>query len=143
MPTQMYNRLIMLVGLPRSGKTTWAKRHNQAHGWPVVNPDAIRLAMHGEAGIRSAERLVMAAAELQVRSHFAYGHECVILDAANTTRAQREWWSSSAYLRFFVPLTATPEECLKRAGDEVGLYRVIREMAAKFEPLEIDEEILI
>ncbi len=32
------NRLILTVGLPRSGKTTWALEQ----GWPIVNPDSIR-----------------------------------------------------------------------------------------------------
>ena len=35
--------LIVMVGLPRSGKTTWARKQ----GYPIVNPDSIRLAFHG------------------------------------------------------------------------------------------------
>jgi len=35
--------LILTVGLPRSGKSTWAAKK----GFPIVSPDAIRLAMHG------------------------------------------------------------------------------------------------
>jgi predicted kinase len=34
-------QLILTVGLPRSGKTTWAKQQ----GVPMVNRDAIRLAL--------------------------------------------------------------------------------------------------
>lgn len=43
-------KLILTIGLPRSGKSTWAKQQ----GCPVVNPDSIRLALHGKAYIQEA-----------------------------------------------------------------------------------------
>ena len=36
--------IIVTVGLPRSGKTTWAREQ----GYPIVNPDSIRLSLHGK-----------------------------------------------------------------------------------------------
>jgi predicted kinase len=138
-------KLILLVGLPRSGKTTWAKRHQKAHGWPVVNPDAIRVATHGDPFNPLTEKLVWAMAEIQVRAHFAYGHDTVILDAPNTTRAQRDSWRSAAYARFFHHLATPAHICIARAADAGNheLMRVIRNMAATFEPLGDDEEILL
>jgi predicted kinase len=76
----MTKTLIMTVGLPRSGKSTWAI----AQGHPVVCPDAIRLALHGQPFIATAEPVVWATAKLMVASLFEAGHGVVILDATNS-----------------------------------------------------------
>ena len=46
--------LILTVGLPRSGKSTWALQQ----GHPVVNRDGIRKALHGEVYLQPAEDMV-------------------------------------------------------------------------------------
>lgn len=84
--------LILTVGLPRAGKSTWAK----TTGHPIVNPDSIRLAMHGEAYIQSAEDFVWATAKCMVKALFLAGHDTVILDATNTTIKRQEEWNSVA-----------------------------------------------
>lgn len=80
------NTLLMTVGLPRSGKSTWARKQ---FGVPIVNPDSIRLAMHGHQFIKSAEPFVWATASTMVEALFLAGHPTVILDATNVTRATR------------------------------------------------------
>lgn len=121
--------LIMTVGLPRSGKTTWAKEQNL----PIVCPDAIRLALHGERFIQLAEPFVWAIAKVMVRALFLAGHDKVILDATNTTEKRRsEWIGFHTVIQFF---TASKEECIRRArldGDET-IVPVIERMAEQFQ----------
>ena len=47
-------QLILTVGLPRSGKTTWAL----AQGYPIVAPDAIRLAVTGQRYVELTDYLI-------------------------------------------------------------------------------------
>jgi len=84
----MTDRLIMTMGLPRPGKSTWAMKQR----FPVVNPDSIRLAIHGKAFISSAEKFVWATVHTMVDALFIAGHRTVILDATNTTKARRADW---------------------------------------------------
>ncbi|GAF94425.1 unnamed protein product, partial [marine sediment metagenome] len=63
-------KLILTVGLPRSGKTTWARKQ----GIPMVNPDSIRLALHGKAFIEEAEPMIWTIAKYMVRALFIAGH---------------------------------------------------------------------
>jgi predicted kinase len=86
----MLPRLILTVGLPRSGKTTWAR----AQGVPVASPDAISRALHGQRFIGVAEPFVWAIAKLMVRALFLAGHPTVIVDATNTTQKRRDEWKS-------------------------------------------------
>lgn len=51
--------LVLMVGLPRSGKSTIARSGRV----PIVSPDAIRLALHGQPFIASAEPTVWATAK--------------------------------------------------------------------------------
>ena len=62
----MSKTLILTVGLPRSGKTTWAKKT----GLPIVNRDAIRIALHGQAYIQDAEEMITAFEWYMVKALF-------------------------------------------------------------------------
>lgn len=129
--------LVLIVGLPLSGKSTWAAMH----GAPVVCPDAIRLALHGERFVALAEPFVWAIAKVMVRALFLAGHREVVLDACNVTRARRDEWKSSRWDRQFFTLEPGVDECLRRAeaaGDE-EIVPVIEAMALKYEPVEGDE----
>ena len=95
---------VMMVGLPRSGKTT---RADECYpGAPKVNPDAIRLALHGQPYVASAEPFVWAIARTMVKALFLAGHDVVVLDACNNTRARRDEWKSRSWRREFVRVDA-------------------------------------
>jgi len=112
--------LIAMVGLPYSGKSMAAM--TMFHGAPVVNPDSIRVAIHGHKFIASAEPYVWATAKTMVRALFMAGSNLVVFDATNITEDRRnglrsdEEWETSFYV------VDTPVEvCLERAkeaGDE-------------------------
>lgn len=127
--------LILTVGLPRSGKTTWAR----TQGHPIVQPDAIRLALHGQRYVAEAEPFVWAIARVMVRALFRAGHEIVILDATNTTKQRRaEWLVAGEWWVKYQPVMTSEAECLARADAEhdEAIKPIIRKMAAGFEPLE-------
>ena len=124
--------LYMMVGLPRSGKSTWARWHSSRHNDPIVSPDAIRLALHGQQFIASAEPTVWATARLMVASLFLAGHSAVILDACNITVKRREEWASREWGRIFVVVDTPPDVCIRRANDT--MKGAIARMASCVEP---------
>lgn len=124
--------LICTVGLPRSGKTTWAR----SQAWPIVNPDSIRLAIHGQRFIGDAEPFVWATAKAMVRSLFLAGHQTVILDATNTTKKRRAEWFDERWQTFFKVIDTPYPECMERAKDDDEILPVIERMAAQWEPLD-------
>lgn len=130
--------LIMLVGFPRSGKTTWALKQ----GYPIVNPDAIRLALHGKSFIGDAEPMVWAIARYMVKALFRAGHIRVILDACNNTRKRRDPWADDAWERKFMVFDTALELCRDRVeeGENAdGLRGAILRMDEQHEPVEEDE----
>jgi len=130
--------LHLTVGLPRSGKTTWALKTP----WPIVCPDAIRLALHGQRWFKEAEPIVWAHAKLMVRSLFRAGHLHVVLDATNNTRKRRDEWRHDAEWRLvFHTFEVDAETCRQRALDtgRPELLEVIDRMAAEHEPLQPGE----
>lgn len=127
------SKLILTVGLPRAGKSTWAKRQ----GHPVVCPDAVRLAMHGEAFNPQAEPWVWTMVYTMVHALFYAGHEIVIVDATNVTAKRRVEWSKQfrsarVELKIFSTL---PMECIRRArqGKRDDLVPVIERMAKNWD----------
>lgn len=134
-PGELHNKkdiiLFVTVGLPRSGKSTWAKTMNL----PVVNRDAIRLAIHGQAFLQEAESIVTAHEDVMARSLAIQGLSMVI-DATNLTIHFRNKWRLFAKQYNmqikFVCFTTTKEECLNRAekSNALYLYPIIEKMNA-------------
>jgi predicted kinase len=132
---QMNRRLVCMVGLPRSGKTTYAL----TLGYPVVQPDAIRLAIHGHRFISLAEPLVWAIAKVMVRALFLAGHSTVVLDATNVSRKRRDEWKDASWEREFRVVDTSMDICLDRAGDDLEMHQVIYRMFRDWEPVGEDE----
>lgn len=124
--------LWMTVGLPRSGKTTSARGLKM----PIVNPDSIRIALHGQRFIGEAEPMVWAMAKYMVAALFEAGHDDVVLDATNTTIKRRDEWADKRWRRMFCPMAADETECLARAArlNDPYIVPIIEKMAAQFEP---------
>ena len=129
--------LVLTIGLPRSGKSTWAL----TRGFPIVNPDSVRLALHGQAFIAEAESMVWTIAKYMVRALFLAGHDTVILDATNVTRKRRDDWWSTEWIRKYKVFNASAATCIKRArkGGREDLVPIIERMAEQLEELNDDE----
>ena len=128
------NKLILFVGLPRSGKSTSAKLLD----FPIVNPDSIRLALHGQRFQSEAEPFVWAIAYLMVDALFKAGHNSVIVDATNITQKRRAPWiekfRDDCDIEFIVE-DAPMEICIERAraiGD-TEIIPIIESMAERAE----------
>lgn len=132
------NTLILTVGLPRIGKSTWAK----STGYPIVNPDSIRLAMHGQPFIAEAEGLVWEIARIMVRSLFINDSPIVILDACNVTEALRASWIRREWKTYYKVFPRLPDLCMQRARDlgQTHLFDAIEHMEKKYQPLNAVEE---
>jgi predicted kinase len=134
----MKNVLVLTVGLPRSGKSTWSRKQRI----PVVNPDSIRLAIHGQAYRQESEPMVWAVAHIMVESLFLAGHDRVILDATSGAKARRAEWKSDLWTRDYQVFDTPKEECIRRAKIERKnhLCPVIERMAANWEPIDEDDQ---
>lgn len=129
--------LIATVGLPRSGKSSWAR--SLPH--PIVNPDAIRLALHGKRFDPAMEKEVWGMAQMMVRALFQAGHDTVVLDATNITRSRRDEWASQDWDVRFKEVDTPVEECIRRADEarDHEMVGVIISMAERYEALADDE----
>ena len=133
------NKLILTQGLPRSGKSTWAREQ----GFPVVSPDAIRLATFGRRWWGPGEHIVWATAKTMVRALFMAGHEKVILDSTALLRKNRDFFKHNValYYRRYVKVIDTPMEvCKERARkSHPELVDVIQRMSDTDEAIEPSE----
>jgi predicted kinase len=131
--------LIAMCGLPRSGKSTWARKTS----YPIVCPDAIRLGLHGQRYIELAEPFVWATAKLMVRSLFLSGHKHVVFDATNANRKRRKELESPDWGLYFKYIDTPKEVCLDRAREtkDEAIKPVIERMAAAWEPLSEGEKL--
>lgn len=139
--------LILTVGLPRSGKSTWAHKSIYDRNAVVVNPDSVRLAIHGQAYIREAEGFVWATVKAMVKALFLAGHTEVIIDATNLKEKGRGAWWCDDWTVLYKVFDADSETCMQRARDSnrEDLIPVIIRMADEYEeltPVEWEEAIL-
>lgn len=136
------NVLILTCGLPRSGKSTWARKQ----GVPIVCPDAIRLAKTGRRWFGSIEHEVWSASRTMVRALFLAGHSTVVLDSTCDTRKQRDFFIPSPdvpWHRYVKEIHTPPKECKHRASETYpDLIEVIDFMHENWEPIRPEEGLI-
>lgn len=138
--------LIVTVGLPRSGKSTWAREYSKKHGIPHVSSDSVRMAFYGHPFIREAEPWVWPQIRVMVKALFIAGHDTVIIDSTCTAKRDREWWRDNMWEIKFKPFTTSPEICLARAKKDEeaginppGLVLVLQQKLSTYETLTEEE----
>jgi predicted kinase len=132
--------LILTVGLPRSGKSTWSLDQAMQHGYVIVSPDAIRLALYGGPFCWESEPMVWTLAKYMVQSLFISGHPVVILDACSLTQRRREDWISDDWNTVIHCVMTPADVCANRAlaAGRTELLDVIDKFDRGYQPPELD-----
>ncbi len=126
------------VGLPGSGKSTWANSQNL----PVVSTDTIRGILFGDESIQSNPKKVFSVAFAQIMNFLKNDNDC-IFDATNLTKRNR-----ANVLKIIKPYDAIAvyfncdvETCIKRQNlrDRKVPTEVIENMAKRISIPTIEE----
>jgi predicted kinase len=136
--------LIVLVGPPGSGKSTWARRN--CRGTVHVSQDDLIDAIT-PGGFDHLYRSVYHQAEDAVARAALRAGQTVIVDRTNRTRAHRQRWLEIAHeesCRATAVVMSAPEQlCRERNAHRAGARRVSDErmerMFAAFEPVDTAE----
>jgi predicted kinase len=134
-------RIVVLVGLPGSGKSTYLDRL----GITPISSDAIRQLLADDATDQTIHARVFTTIRYLVRQRLAIGRPVTYVDATHLTRGERRPYIKIAQrygcraeaLFFDVPL----EVCLERnrGRDRIVPEDAMRKMAAKLVPPRVDE----
>lgn len=133
--------VMVMVGLPGSGKSTWAA----AQGITVLSSDGVRMLLADDATNQQIHAEVFRTMRYLLRRRLALGAAATIVDATNLLPAHRKPWrkiAEEAGAEVRAVYFATPlEECLRRnaARERVVPAEAIREMADKLRPPTVAE----
>lgn len=124
--------LILMCGLPRSGKSSEAKQM----GHPIVNRDGIRKTIGGSIRYFGDEKRVSEIERIMAESLFNAGHQNVIIDACHVKETYRNAWKKWAdergYSVYVYNVLTSLETCIARAKrnfpDDPNFPDVIRKM---------------
>ena len=132
--------VILTVGLPRSGKSTWSKKQ----GLPIVNRDAIRLAHHGKEFLPECEDFITVLETNMVKSLLGAGNEKIIIDATHISMRRRNRWKNilgkdvKVFYKYFGTSVDVCKERARISGKE-HLLGIIDRMNKDLEPLHDSE----
>lgn len=129
-------RIVVLIGLPGCGKSTWAAAQTGAS----ISADAIRVILSDDIANQNIHGRVFATMRYLLRHRLALGRPVTYMDATHLTQAERRpyfslarWYSARVEAAYFdVPL----DVCLNRnrnRGRQVP-EQVLITMAARLEP---------
>lgn len=134
--------LYVMVALPRSGKTTYVKKHFK--GIPVVSADQLRLLIHGKRYVAEQEPKVWWVRNIMLKALMEQGLD-VVVDQTNITKKRRaplvKLAEEYGYRAIAVMLKTDVDTCKERAikTHQEDLIPVIEDFAQEFEPVSEDE----
>src|SRR5579872_3059715 len=143
--------LIVLVGPPGSGKTTWARR--QGRGAVHISQDDLIDAITPDGFDHLYGPVYREAEDAVARAALAAGHTVIVdrTDRTNRTRAHRQRWlriaGEAGCPSVAVVMTASEALCRRRNAERAGARRVsddrMDRMFAALEPVEADEGFML
>jgi len=133
------NTLLATVGLPMSGKTTWAKGMSKEEGYPVIDPYLMYKYVFPNKHV-TEESMGIFALTL-IGALFLSGHKTIVLDACNIIKETRKRWLSSLWNTEFVLIDQSMDVCMARARADKNdvVIPIIEDMSLRFEMLEESE----
>jgi predicted kinase len=133
--------VVLAIGLPGSGKSSWFKRHNVV----PLSTDMLRSLLFDDVREQRFQDLIFSNLRSMLKARLIAKRPMNYVDATNLTPQERQHWIKLAkdynyevHAVFFdVPL----EVCVERHGrrDRVVPEDVMRRMAAKLKPPSFDE----
>ena len=136
--------LILLVGIPGSGKTTYAEKYIKEHPDTVhLSSDKIRAELWGDEGIQGDNNEVFSLMQTRAIETLNNGHS-VVYDCTNVTRKDRSCIISLCpkFAKIECHIVWAPiETCIERdaARERTVGKEVIDKMLKRFQPVWYDE----
>jgi len=109
--------LVILVGPPASGKSTWGKKFAQENNLTYVSTDAIRAEIGTGEGDQSVSRAAFGIARNRVSSALGAGKSAMIDATCVSRKARKDWINlGRGHGSFIIAVTfeVSREELLKR-----------------------------
>lgn len=135
----MSGNLYILTGPSGSGKTMFSQRQlkDKSMGWPIVSPQEIRRARHGDPFCHTKDHLTWLTAQHMVAALFSAGHQNVILDSLALTVKHRDAWLNANWKRQFIVFDAPDDVCLLRISqmaerDGIDWQRVLERQRNRY-----------
>jgi predicted kinase len=135
--------LTMMVGLPRSGKTTYVNAHFKGSD-PILCADQLRYLVYGQRFWGDGEELMWSIHKKVLTMLLEQGID-VVIDETNTTEARRQPLIKLArkygYSVRAIVISTPADVCIARAKAEndTVIIPVIERMEAQYEPI-VDED---
>jgi len=138
----MKSRLTVLIGLPRAGKSTWARDYKTSE--VVISADEFRQLMYGQRYYAEGKAMMWATRDISLKILMQQGVN-IIIDETNTTVQARAKLLKLAtkydYYAEAIWIDATQYMCRVRAAqaDQKDLIPIIEKMSDQLEPPEYSE----
>jgi predicted kinase len=134
-------RIVLLIGLPGSGKSTWAT----AQGWNALSSDAMRVLLSDDVANQHIHGRVFAAIRYLLRQRLRTGCAINCVDATHLTRAERRpyfslaRWHKAVVEAVYFDIPFATVMARNRARQRQVPEAAIATMAARMEPPQFEE----